>query len=257
MRNIKQLRVFNPCEEGLNYYSDWIGKGVDNIKDADVVLFTGNKTLSSNFNIENSRKTESIYSYSDDKQDLCEFTYMLEAINMKKPIVGVNKGMHMLHSSTNSPLVTHMQHPIIHPIEFVGSKFFCTVNSDHHQIIDYDPDNSEYNLIAFSRDLSPFYINSEYKNYTGLLRDSSQKVIEPEIVYYNTINAIGFQFDVHHMKGSSTGRYISRKLVDLLVNDELKEFVDLEVPIEKLINYYDFSIDKYKQEEDIEEYEQS
>lgn len=256
MTDIKRIKVFNPCEEGLNYHSDWIGKSVDNINDADVVLFTGTRSLSSKFNIESKNNDDSLYSDSNYKQDLSDFSYMMQAINLKKPIVGVNKGMLMLHSLTSTPLVTYMQHPIIHNIEFLNGKLTCLVNSSHSQMAVVEEISEEYKLIAFSRDISPFYMNHKMDNYAGLLRDTQQRIIEPEIIYYDTLNAIGFQFDVYNLKGTSLARYISRKLIELLISKEMSQFIDLEVPIEDLIKY-NFKIENYKSEKDTEEYEQN
>lgn len=191
---------------GNNKYANWIKDAllVDNIKEADLVLFTGGTDVDPVI-YGHERNSKSYYSSRRDDQDIIIYE---QARSLDKAILGICRGSQLLTAlQPDGYLIQHVtKHAIgnTHPIEFYDGDLL-EITSTHHQMM-YPFDIANYELIAWSSpSRSTVYELSEGKTTT------TRK--EPEIVYYPEVNALAIQ---GHPEMMSIESPIIKKLNDLI-----------------------------------------
>ncbi len=167
---------------GLNYIN-WIdcyyGKS---IKDCDLVMFTGGEDV--NPAIYNRRKhTRTNFS---DQRDSFEIHMMAEAVEQKKPIIGICRGAQLVCALAGGILVQHQNQPgFIHPIHLPDGRILDMSSTHHQSQYPWVLPPEEYHILAVANNLSAYHEGD------GI--DMEQAEIEVEICYYPKILALGIQ----------------------------------------------------------------
>lgn len=238
----------DPCPE-----VDWLGKNqVLSLEEADIVVFKGDFDISpERYEMYSTNKGQ--YTYSIPERDEIELDCLKKAIKLNKTIVGINRGLHLISVQQGAKIVQHMNHPIYHNIELADGTNFI-VKSSHHQIVKpFNLPREQVLILGYAKGLSDVYLNGN--NDTTIMRShvTGNYSIEPEILYYPSIKAIGFQYDVHTHPIHLISSVISRNLVKLVLADKLPEFILSHDNFDEL-KEFNINIDNIKFEKEKDEY---
>lgn len=179
---------------GGNSYANWIpGEIVRDMKDADVVLFTGGEDVSPAF-YGRSANPRTSFNMNRDIREKAAFDLAQE---LNKPCLGICRGSQFLCVMSGGNLVQHQDNPLyIHNLITVDD---CDVRitSTHHQA--QHPWNlpaADFKVLAWTVGISPFH---QGEDASDELRMPLNK--ECEIVYYKKTNCLGIQGHPEMMVG--------------------------------------------------------
>lgn len=168
---------------GDREYANWCeGTLVNNMEEADIVLFTGGEDVTPELYGKKRHRTTS-NNRMRDAEEVMEFR---RAEEMGKAMLGICRGSQFLCAMAGGELVQHQSHPPYHDITTDDGRKI-TVTSSHHQrqyIQKLSPDKVK--LIAWAEHLSPF-AEGEHEG------DKLDEEKEVEIAYYPEIKALGIQ----------------------------------------------------------------
>jgi gamma-glutamyl-gamma-aminobutyrate hydrolase PuuD len=224
---MKQRRVH--VVGGANDYASWVEPThiVNNIKDADLVIFSGGEDVSPEYY---GQKPHPM-TQSNPIRDRREEEAFQECVGLDKPLLGVCRGAQWLAVMSGAELVQHMRHPSRHEIKtFDGQKL--KVTSSHHQCqYPWLMDKADFKLIGWADDLSPIHENGDQKEigngHAGLMpyKSARDNLPEVEICYYPDTRALCIQshpewMDFSNDEDRKTIHYL-RGLLDDLMNFKL------------------------------------
>lgn len=179
------------------HYANWLPGAVivDNLKDADLVLFEGGEDVDPSMYNEPKNPT----TYSNIKRDTEEFKIFHEAVDAGIPILGICRGSQLACVASGGKLVQHQLNPGVHEIFYNTSDNIDSsktktilVNSTHHQAqYPFDLPDNEYKIIGWTENMLPFHEDGEEKEMNPIK--------ECEIVYYPITNCLAIQFHPESM----------------------------------------------------------
>ncbi len=164
-------------------YSRWMeGENVKNMKDADLVVFTGGEDVDPDFYGEFPHPQ----TQSNRQRDSYEQAEFNEALQRKIPMLGICRGSQFLCVMNDGKLVQHQQNPAFyHDIKtYDGQKI--EISSTHHQAAyPYNLPEDKYKVLGWTEGISKFH------------EDGNQEELNPpkecEIVYYPGTRCLGIQ----------------------------------------------------------------
>jgi len=168
-----------------NGYANWMkGKLVADMKDADLVVFTGGEDVSPE--LFNEPKHPKAYnSLARDKEETLQF---IRAKGLGKKCIGICRGSQFLCIQAGGQLVQHQSNKYsVHPIQTYDNKEFKITSTHHQAQVPYFLKPEQYKMIAWTKGLSDFHENG-WQQEIELL-----EAMEAEIVYYPEIKALGIQ----------------------------------------------------------------
>ncbi len=193
----KDLRIYVPY--GSVSYANWMGgKIVDDYEDSNLVLITGGEDISPSIYGETPHSTV----WANRDRDIIELEAVERAIQDNKLIWGTCRGIQLLCAVAGGKLVQHMNHPGGHFITTPEGEMFT--NSLHHQL-QYPfnmVEGEDYIIYGYAKGISKIH-ESSGDLPIELPKDKDGYTIEPEIVYYPKINALGHQAHPEMMYGST------------------------------------------------------
>lgn len=173
---------------------------VNNIDDADAVIFPGGSDWNPSLYNENEAHQTNFY----DNIDIFQLKCLIEAYYKNKFLIGICRGAQLLGIANGGVLIQHVtNHMGDHSINIIGEKKLLTTNSIHHQMVNwYSLASSLENkniLLAWADSISSCYINGNNNetliqnvNYESIsLKSTSYR--EPEIFYLGLIKGFGIQ----------------------------------------------------------------
>lgn len=184
---------------------------VKNIKDADIVMYTGGADINPALYSEKVHPTTSYYSSRDDME-----VEAFKQIPKGALIIGVCRGAQLLTALNGGKLIQHVTNHTggSHDITTIEGEVM-SVTSCHHQMMWLkDLPEDSYELLAWSTEpRSTIYCMGE-----GPIKVPDD-FKEPEIVYYPNINALCIQGHPEWMnKNQPTVQYVN-KLISKYLND--------------------------------------
>ena len=200
---------------------------VSEIKDANVVLFTGGEDVyPGNYGEDVGKYTS--HNRNRDKQETSEF---IKARDLGKLCVGICRGAQFITTLSGGGLIQHVSgHGIsgTHKIHLINEKVDIDITSTHHQMMwPFWLDKSEYTILAKSKD----NLSSTYLNGDDCEKNLPQDFVEPEIVYYKKTNSLCIQGHPEYMpKDSSAVKYIN-----VLIREYLEDTVETPQKVANLI----------------------
>lgn len=201
---------------------------VKDIKDANIVLFTGGEDVHPGYYGESVGQ----FTRTNKKRDEMELSVFNEARRFGKLCLGICRGAQALTVFSGGELIQHVTNHAIggsHKIHLVNEDVDIDITSTHHQMMwPFYLDKEDYSILAKSTiDLSTTYLNGD--DYERRLPSD---FVEPEIVYYKKTNCLCIQGHPEYMpKDSSAVRYIN-----VLVREYLEDTVDVSVNDEEKLN---------------------
>jgi len=187
-------------------------KDVKDVKDIDLVLFTGGEDVNPAHYGENVGKFTSINKSRDDKEIDTFYRFREHSL-----LLGICRGNQLLTVLSGGKLIQHVEgHGRDHSM-ILNNRMKYNITSSHHQMIyPFDLNEKSYELIAYSEYFqSKTYLNGDNKEV-----ELSKNFLEPEIVYYKNTNALCIQ---GHPEWSHCERRTSSMCLNL-IDKYLKEF---------------------------------
>ena len=160
---------------GDTYYASWINNHVivDNIEEADIVLFTGGEDVDPSLYGKEKHPT----TYSNIKRDLAEKAEF-EKIKPNQLALGICRGSQLLAVLNGGILIQDCSgHAIYETHEIYNGETIVDITSTHHQMqYPFHLSRKDYDLLYYTKNRrSPYYEGD------GVL----DVPYEPEIVYYH------------------------------------------------------------------------
>lgn len=198
-------------------YANWMeGKLVDDMRDADLIVFTGGEDVS-----------PVVYNDVTGEHTMCNITRDTHETRMfrkaKKlgiPMIGICRGSQLLCALSGGKLVQHQQNKqFVHDI-FTREGRTYPITSTHHQAqYPYNLSKDEYTLLAWTEGLSEFHLNGEGKEI------SDKPFKEVEICFYPKTKCLCIQGHPEMMmfdekKYRETLSYL-RELLNNFLNNKL------------------------------------
>lgn len=182
-------------------------------QDAELVIMPGGSDWGTEYYNHEPIKGQS---WGNSKLNQQEYDLAKEAIAQGKYVWGNCKGLQLVTILAGGWLIQDMSHGGGHEITTNrGVKF--NVNNAHHQLcFPYDLPKEDYELIGWAEQLSRRHIiqgNRQLK-FPEIALDENGKFMEPEIIWYPKIKAMGAQF---HPEWMSSCKALS------FVNDIIRE----------------------------------
>jgi len=148
--------------------------------------------------------------------DIGQFSMLIRALEAGKHIVGICRGLQGLHIAAGGKLVqdvTNHRQGDHHIIDTFTNEMYFT-NSIHHQMVDLNSlVEDDYTLFAYA---SPSR-SKHYLDGSGVCMGHHYIDKEPEVVFYNRLKAVGFQYHPEILHKGVTLDY-SRKIVTELLD---------------------------------------
>ena len=206
----------------VNLFLDKI-KIVSEIKDANVVLFTGGEDV---FPEHYGEFTGKYTNYNKDR-DNREFSKFNEAQKLGKFCLAICRGSQLLTVLSGGMLAQHVSGHAIggtHKIHLINEKVDIDITSTHHQMMwPFHLSKSDYTILAKAKN----NLSSTYLNGDDCEKRLPSNFVEPEIIYYKNTNSLCIQGHPEYMpKDSSAVKYIN-----VLIREYLEDTVE-KVPEE-------------------------
>jgi len=192
-------------------HGDWIDNSVQvrRISDADVVVMPGGGDWNPALYNEVPDGTRSWYEPSDRIQ-MAEIS---EAIDRKKVVFGICRGLQGVTIANGGKLVQHIQHPSSHPVKLINNKYIPT-NSCHHQMCNpFMLPEEDYRVLGWTEGLSNVYLPEN----SALPKDENGNVIEPEIIWYPKTRCVGWQSHPEWMESKSQSVRLANEVISQLL----------------------------------------
>jgi len=254
MNKHKNFKVF---VVGFNTgYARWIqGELAKNMKEADVVLFTGGEDISPSLYGETAGRHTFPYDRPNGQlplRDEFEVRNYKEALELGKPMWGTCRGAQLLCALAGGKLVQDMSHHSSHKLYFYDNEYECVSNTLHHQMqYPYTmKDGEDYKILAHAIGQSPYFLDGNDKPL--IMPETVKKqgyakplIKEPEFVYYPKIKSLGIQGHPEMMSTNSDMVLVCHAFLNLLIEDKLNDALLLNIPVKSIISRaWDFNFTK-------------
>lgn len=246
-------------------YANWLirgiacpeGKIVSDIRQADIVVFTGGGDVHPSFY---NRKVNPRTWATEPKQSMTltrdekEWAMMHEAVELKKPMWGTCRGLQLMCAYAGGDLIQDVNHGGgSHEITFYDGTV-VTTNTIHHQMI-YPFEKlvkaEDYFIVANSLGLSPYHRGETDENLPMPVNENGI-ILEPESAFFPKINGFGQQSHLE-MRGNDPVVLLTRKLVEHQIEGTLATVLENNIPFVKLLDK-NFNIERYiKNENTVEQ----
>lgn len=211
---VKEVKIYHatPWYE----YSNWINNRVivDNVEDADIVLFCGGTDVYAG---RYGEKSHPYAEHPDHARDEKESLLFKKAVALNKKILGICRGSQLICVMNHGKLVQHQDNPqYIHDI-ITHDGLSIPITSTHHQA--QFPFNlvegQDYKILAWTNGLSKFH--------QGQDKEELNPPVEVEIAYYPNTKALAIQGHPESLNKeaySKTFQWLDKQ-IELLLTDKL------------------------------------
>jgi len=166
-------------------YANWMqGELVDDMRKADLVLFTGGEDVDPKLY----GKKEHPLTYFNSRRDNFEKGAFEEAKKLNKKLIGICRGAQLLCVLAGGILVQHQAHPWVHPIKTKDGNEIWTTSTHHQRQYPWGGKKPKFVLLGWAP--SGF---SPYSQGEGFKDNMESKKPEAEIVLYPEIKALAIQ----------------------------------------------------------------
>lgn len=223
-------------------------KDIKNVKDIDLVLFTGGEDVNPMYYNEKIGK----HTHINDNRDQKEMDTFYKFRN-NSFLLGICRGSQLLTTLSGGKLIQHVEgHCRDHSI-ILNNRLKYNITSSHHQMLyPFDLNKRDYELIGYSE----YFQSKTYLNGDNEEIELSKDFLEPEIVYYKNTNSLCIQ---GHPEWSHCERRTSTMCLNL-IDKYLKEFKKLKEPhtsdISQLLTDIDSQYNDNHYEENHEDYDE-
>lgn len=183
MERLQKLKIF-VVGSGKHYANWMLGSLTDDIKQADLVVFTGGEDVTPSYYGDSQHPT----THNNPQRDAYEKSMFDKALALEIPMVGICRGSQFLCVMADGELVQHQENPLhVHEIQTHNAETYLTTSTHHQAQYPYNLPPNDYRLLAWTQGISRYHKAG----------DDSEKLKpnqkEAEVVYYAKINALGIQ----------------------------------------------------------------
>lgn len=214
------MKVYVVGKSGLTEYHNLIpeSKIADSYKNADLVIFRGGDDISPSFY----KQKKSLYCGNTDyARDVLELAIFKECAKKGIPMFGICRGLQLLGVANGHMLWQHVTHHTskshsiildkIVKLSSDGNYSSFTCNSDHHQMIRFNPLKDNYQLLGYAPNTG---LSDMYVDQNGVNDMCMWPKIEPEIVFFPQTKSLGIQAHPEWEHSTSIARKITLKLIE-------------------------------------------
>jgi len=230
-------------------------KDVNDVKDIDLVLFTGGEDVNPAHYNENVGKHTHFNSTRDKKEMDTFYKFIGNSF-----LLGVCRGSQLLTILSGAKLIQHVEGHCRDHSMILNNRIKYNITSSHHQMLyPFDLFEKDYELIAYSE----YFQSKTYLNGDNEEIELSKDFLEPEIVYYKNTNALCIQ---GHPEWSHCEKRTSSMCLNLIDKylQEFKKSKELNTSYNPLTSIYSWDMDnthynenkQYEEEQDYYEEEQ-
>lgn len=180
MNNNKKVFVVG----GSNDYANWMPfeyELVNNIEQADVVIFTGGEDVSPHLYGEKKHFS----TYTNLNRDLREVEAYKIALKLGKKMIGICRGCQFLSVMNGTKLVQDQENKYpFHPITLDTGEEIIISSTHHQSVYPYNLDESKYKLIGYTKGLSKYHSGAN---------DDLNPEFEVEIIGFPETQCLGIQ----------------------------------------------------------------
>ena len=174
------------------FYINWIegATRAANIKEADIVMFTGGSDVTPAYYGEQKGK----FTTCDAIRDEIELEMFDLAKRADKPMIGICRGSQFLCMASGGTIIQHVNNHAInglHPMKTNDGRVFHTTSTHHQMMYPYSLLDSDYEILAYAEALSTTYLDGE--NNEKVINNPQGKLVtiksfhsfrEPEVVLF-------------------------------------------------------------------------
>lgn len=223
-------------------------KDIKNVKDIDLVLFTGGEDVNPSVYGEKQGKHTSF----NDNRDYKEIA-TFNLLNGVVPFLGICRGNQLLTVLSGGKLIQHVEnHGRDHNIVTKSGLRYKMTSSHHQMIYPFNLSDNIYDLIAYSE----HFQSHTYLNGDNIEIDLSNDFLEPEIVYYKNTNSLCIQGhpEWYHCEERTSNMCLD--LIDKYLVNTKKESKNLKTTINEFylhdeLEEYDKDYEENKYEEEL------
>ena len=231
MRKKSKLDIFviGPYKD----YASWMnGNLVNDIALADLVWLTGGEDI----NPEIYKQPCGSRTHFSEKRDDMELQLMKEAVDYGIPMFGTCRGAQLLCAYAGGSLVQHMSHPYNHLITLWDGTVLET-NSLHHQLqFPFSMARDKYEILGWANGISHTHLNGNDERMLLPTGKNNVSVIEPELVYYRELKALGIQGHPEMINKNSKLVKILTALVLQLIEGNMDNIIHVGMGVNKLLS---------------------
>lgn len=156
-------------------YANWMKcEIVNNIEEADLVLFTGGEDVTPSLYGEYAHPT----TYYNNSRDTSEIKIYEKALKLDKKFIGICRGSQFLCVMSGGKLIQHMSHPSNHMINMYDGEPLEVTSSHHQMMYPFNLPDKHYSILGWTEGLSRMHLGG---NNEEMVLPSN---MEPEIVYF-------------------------------------------------------------------------
>jgi len=185
---MKTVFIVNPSQSYMSMMKLAGWTLVDNVEDADLVMFTGGSDVSPDMYGEG----EHPRTYSDSNRDAYDFSVYIEAKEASTPMVGICRGGQFLNVMNGGKLYQHVVGHAVgdtHELLDVRSGRTLPVSSTHHQMMRAGPLGDVVGVSLFNLTNGKEYMSDG----GGVVEDAFDSEPDTEVVLYTLARCLCFQ----------------------------------------------------------------
>ena len=210
MENTKKLRVFHA--QDWTEYSNWIDNKeiVDDLKDADLILFEGGADVSPKYYDQPPHKTTS----TDPGRDLQEKKMYDTALKLSIPMLGICRGAQFITAMQPKGMLVQHQPNVSNHKMITFEENEISVTSSHHQAMyPFNMDKKDYKILGWTENMLAFHKGGNDEEL------APEK--ECEMIFYPKVKALCIQSHPEWMAFDSPSNIWFRKIFDQFINNKL------------------------------------
>jgi len=179
----------------LTYFGDgdWIYNATPtSFERADIIVMPGGADWHPNLYGE---EPNSHVNWLNPNGDSRQMNMIKAAIERKKFLFGICRGLQGLTIAAGGKLIQHVNHPGAHHAHTKDGRTYTT-NSLHHQMCNpYGLPEDEYEVLSYAPGLSPFHLGELDTEvvFPAHAYDKEGNFMEPETIWFPKIRALGAQ----------------------------------------------------------------
>lgn len=193
------------------HYASWMqAQLVNNMEEADLVLFTGGEDVSPKYYQDKKHPTTSC----NPERDSYEIQEARKAIALNKKLIGVCRGSQLLCVLAGGNLVQDQENPAYyHDIQLYDGKLIAFTSTHHQAQFPFVLPENEYKILGWTENLCEYHKNGDDQELNPPK--------EVEMCYYPGISALAIQPHPEAMSITSPGVVWLQNLLNQFMTNNL------------------------------------
>jgi carbamoylphosphate synthase small subunit len=195
-------------------YANWLLEmGMKLVVDpyiADIAMFTGGADVDASWYGEKNGSRN----YPDYQRDVFEIKYYKLFLELGIPMIGICRGGQLFTIMNGGKLVQHSSHPYAHIIKTKDGEVY-EINSMHHQQFLLTMPEEDYELIAWSDNISRMHLGENDIDYCF-----NEDYKEPEVVFFPKTQCLAIQCHPECIENNRTMEWFKELVNVYLLKEE-------------------------------------